>query len=76
MTTSPFDTHQTRRPTCPACGHEMSHDEMLDSNAELFDIAPNERDVETKCPACSVTLHVRGGYAPHYTTALEYDDLD
>lgn len=63
-------------PQCPACGHAMTTDEMLDHGGEdLFALAPDEQMTEIECPACAVTFHCQGGYRPIYTTALNEDDL-
>lgn len=66
-------------PTCPACDHELTLDEMLGKAVsdceDLYAIAPDEGRAEIVCPSCGVTYYVQGGYVPHYTTALDEDDL-
>ena len=72
MTTTHF---RTAAPTCPHCNHEMDDDEMLADPAELFAAAPDESQHEITCPACDQAFHLRGGYTPFYTTAIDEDDL-
>lgn len=64
-----------RFPTCPSCAHEVTDDEALGMEDDLYALAPDEGRAEIKCPACCVTYHVQGGYVPTYTTALEEDQL-
>ena len=70
------ECHQQPTPRCPACFHSMTTDDMLSRHDDdLFAVAPNEHQVEIECPSCGVTFHCQGGYVPHYTTALDEDDL-
>jgi uncharacterized protein YbaR (Trm112 family) len=67
------------KPTCPACKHMLTDDEMnggaTTESGDLWGMAPNEERAEIKCPSCGVTYHCQGGYRPEYTTALDEDDL-
>lgn len=67
----------TSVPTCPACGHAMTSDEMHAhlGQDDLWALAPDEGRTTIKCPACGVTYHCQGGYRPEYTSALDEDDL-
>lgn len=65
------------KPTCPACRHGMTDDEMHAhlGTEDLWALAPEEGCTEIRCPACGVTYHCQGGYRPEYTSALDEDDL-
>ena len=63
-------------PQCPSCSYAMTSDDMLNqSEANLFDIAPNEDRAAVKCPSCDIEYWVQGGYRPTYTTALAEEEL-
>lgn len=62
-------TFQTKHPTCPHCGHELSHDEMHDATVDLYALAPDEGRECIECPVCDKEYWVQGGYVPHYTSA-------
>lgn len=72
-----FNTFEVSAPTCPHCAHEMSNDEMLAQDGNLFALAPNEGRAEVTCPSpsCGKTYWLKGGYRPHYTSAFTEDDL-
>ena len=61
-------------PTCPHCGHAMDAEEMQygppTCSEDLFALAPNEERAAITCPACDLEYWVKGGYQPHYTSAL------
>jgi predicted RNA-binding Zn-ribbon protein involved in translation (DUF1610 family) len=67
----------TSIPTCPACGHAMTSDEMHAhlGQDDLWALAPDEGRTTIKCPACGVKYHCQGGYRPEYTSALDEGDL-
>ncbi|MBS6362806.1 hypothetical protein [Burkholderia sp.] len=71
------NTYERGAPTCPHCGHEMDSDEMCAHHEDLFALAPDEGRAEIKCPdiLCGKTYHVQGGYLPHYTSAIDEDEL-
>lgn len=65
-------------PTCPACKHGLTDDEMHGAavyHEDLWALAPDEGRAEIACPACGVTYHCQGGYTPYYESALDEDDL-
>ena len=62
-------------PTCPACEHAMTTDEMISHKVDLYSLATDEERAEIECPSCGVTYHCQGGYRAEYTTALEEGDL-
>ena len=64
----------TLKPTCPACGHTMTDDEMLEHEDDLFAIAPNEENADIECPGCETPYVCKGGYRPNYTSAIDPDD--
>ncbi len=66
---SEHKTFQTRKPTCPHCGHAMTDDEMLQDPGDLYRLPWLEGTGSTTCPKCDQTYHVQGGYIPHYTSA-------
>jgi hypothetical protein len=74
-----FNTFEVSAPTCPHCAHEMSTDEMLAHQGDtgLFDLAPSEGTTEVTCPSpsCGKSYWLKGGYRPHYTSAMTEDDL-
>jgi hypothetical protein len=76
-----FDTFEVNSPTCPHCAHEMDAHEMLapmhQGKPDLFTLAMNEGRAEVTCPSssCGKTYWVKGGYRPHYTSAMTEDDL-
>jgi hypothetical protein len=37
---------------------------------DLFGLAPDEGSAAITCPACDQEYWVKGGYQPHYTSAL------
>ena len=45
------------------------------SDADLFAAAPYENHVCVTCPACDLQYWVRGGYTPHYTSAVAEEYL-
>lgn len=65
---------QQPTPTCPHCGHAMDIEEMQygppTCSEGLFVLAPNEDTAAITCPACDLEYWVKGGYQPHYTSAL------
>lgn len=70
---------------CPHCGHVLTDDEMAadrykagSSGSDLWAIAPNEERARVICPSasCGKPFHVRGGYIPKYTTAINEDELE
>lgn len=71
--------YRTLRPMCPKCDHMLTIEDMNDAtpDVDLWALAPNEDQAEITCPdaACGTKFHVRGGYIPEYTTALDEDDL-
>lgn len=80
MATHEHETYKTPAPVCPHCGHAMTHDDMSAAptgscQQNLFDIAPAEEIVPTKCPLCDGGFWVQGGYRPHYTTAFAEEEL-
>jgi len=76
---SEHNTFQTAHPTCPHCGHELDHDEMLygkpTCEEDLYALAPNEGSTVVQCPRCDQEYAVQGGYKPHYTSAFSLDEL-
>lgn len=76
---SEHKTFQTAHPTCPHCGHELDHDEMLygkpTCEEDLYALAPNEGSTVVQCPRCDQQYAVQGGYKPHYTSAFSLDEL-
>lgn len=71
-----FRHFRTGRPVCPHCGHEMTHEQMANyREADLFEIATEESIEPLTCVICQGSFWVQGGYDPHYTTAVEEDDL-
>lgn len=75
----PFDTSERPTPTCPHCGHAMNIEEMGYGKPtcaeDLFALAPSEDAAVIECPVCDKHYWVRGGYTPHYTSALSEDEL-
>lgn len=65
---SDINTFQTRKPTCPHCGHTMTDDEMLQDPGDLYRLPWLEGAGSTDCPKCQKTYYVQGGYIPHYTS--------
>lgn len=61
--------------TCPSCDHEVTNDEALGMDEDLYALAPDEGRAEIRCPSCGVTYYCQGGYVPTYTTALDEDAL-
>lgn len=72
-----LETFRTLSPVCPHCHHELTDDEMNANPTDLWALAPGEDRAEVTCPdvMCGKTYHVQGGYVPHYTTAIDEDDL-
>jgi len=64
------------KPTCPRCDYTMTDDEMIDSNNDLFAIAPKEEMEEVCCPSCDENYFCRGTYTPLYSSATSEDLLD
>lgn len=62
-------------PTCPACAHALTVDEMHANEEDLWALVPDQGRAEIACPSCGVTYHCQGSYRPEYTTALSEDDL-
>lgn len=56
--------------TCPHCDHVYSLDEMNECQTDLWALASREETVDLECPVCDQVFFVRGGYQPHYTTAI------
>jgi hypothetical protein len=69
------DAHRQARPTCPHCMHEMSTDEMVDHEVDLFGMAVDESAAEIDCPSCAEPYWVRGGYTPHYSSSTTADGI-
>ena len=69
------DTYHTPHPTCPHCGYELNHDDMLAADDDLYALAPNEDSAVVQCPQCDKEYAVQGGYRPHYTSAFSLDEL-
>lgn len=65
---------QQPTPTCPHCDHAMDTDEMQygspTCSEDLFGLASDEGSAAITCPACDQEYWVKGGYRPHYTSAL------
>lgn len=74
---SSHDTFQKDHPTCPHCGYELDHDDMVSGFGEvdLYALAPDEGSTTITCPQCDQEYAVRGGYRPHYTSAFSEDEL-
>jgi hypothetical protein len=74
-----FNTFEVNAPTCPHCAHEMSDDEMQAQQGDvcLYELARDEGSTEVTCPSpmCSLKYWLKGGYRPHYTSAMTEDDL-
>ncbi|WP_066338442.1 hypothetical protein [Azohydromonas lata] len=76
-----FNTFEVSAPTCPHCAHEISLGEVLalkrEGGADLFALARNEGIAEIACssPSCGKTYWLKGGYLPHYTSAMTEDEL-
>lgn len=67
--------HQTQRPTCPHCNHELTADEMTEADTDLFALAPTEETAAITCPICDKDYWVKGGYTPHYTSAFVEEEF-
>lgn len=59
---------------CPHCEYELSDDDMLRSDTDLFALAPNEDGANINCPSCKLKFWVRGGYKPEYETFKDEED--
>lgn len=68
--------YQALNVTCPNCNHEYTTDDMLDCKTDLYALAPNEETAVIECPVCDSQFAVKGGYRPHYSTALAEELLD
>lgn len=71
-----YSTFETAHPTCPHCGYELDHEDMLSvSDDDLYALAPSEGSAAVRCPKCDNEYAVQGGYTPHYTSAFSLDEL-
>lgn len=70
------DTHCQPRPTCPACGYQMTVDDMTaQDETDLFALATSEERDCVACPKCDIHYWVKGGYVPTYTSAFAEEEL-
>lgn len=70
------ETFRRPAPTCPHCGHELNDEEMgFASQDDLWRLAIEDGAAVVECPICDQEYWVKGGYKPHYTSALAEEDL-
>lgn len=70
------ETFQRPAPACPHCGHELNDEEMgFASQDDLWRLAIEGGAAVVECPICDQEYWVKGGYKPHYTSALAEEDL-
>jgi hypothetical protein len=70
-----FDVYRKSSPTCPHCGYELTLDDMVGHDPDLFDLAHTEDQASVECPSCDQPFWVQGGYTPYYTSAFAEEDL-
>ena len=60
---------------CPHCDYAFTNDDMVDSETDLYALAPSEGETDLTCPSCNQAFWVRGDYQPQYTTAFSEEEL-
>lgn len=64
-------TFKTPTPICPHCSHVYTIDEILqDDLVDIYGIAHAEGLAVIECPVCDQEFFVKGGYNPHFSTAV------
>lgn len=61
----------TKTPVCPHCGHEYTHDDILQNDlVDIYGIAHAEGTAVIECPICDTEFWLKGGYKPRFSTAV------
>ena len=69
-------TTNTQTPVCPHCGHVYTTDDILQNDlVDIYGIAHAEGLAVIECPSCDQEFWVKGGYKPHFATAVSEELL-
>jgi hypothetical protein len=64
-------TTNTQTPICPHCGHEYTHDDILQNYlVDIYGIAHAEGTAVIECQICDTDFWVKGGWTPKFSTAV------